>query len=99
MKTTYSQTPGARRQRERRLLVPGLADKLNADKARRRAKHKESEVLKFRSMFRRRDDRFLQQVAHHLSRGRDPGRIAVWLNEPESRVLAAIAEIKSAKPI
>ncbi len=92
---TYSQSPQAIRKRARRLLEPGFSDQENAGNARRRAKRKETKVAQLRDLYRCRKDLFTKQVAHHLSRGRDSGRIAVWLNEPESRVLDAIAEIRA----
>lgn len=38
---------------------------------------------------------YLDQVRHHLSRGRDAGRIAVWMGSPVSRVQEAIEVINN----
>jgi hypothetical protein len=98
MKTEYSQTPKARYMRER-ALDPLLAARDEESKIRSRNKKKQKQAIWNQSMFRRTDARFLEAVSHHLSRGRDAARIAVWLNEPMSRVEAAIAEIRKGESV
>ena len=82
-----------------RALDPVLAARDEASKARYDNKRRQSRAVWSQSVFQRTDVAFQNAVAHHLDRGRDAARIAVWLNEPMSRVEAAIAEIRKGESV
>lgn len=42
----------------------------------------------------RRQKAILNEVAHHLKRGRTPERIAVWMNKPMSIITQAILRVQ-----
>lgn len=99
LRDSYSQTTAARYQRERKLRDVAFLEKQNASSRRCHNAKRAKEVKMGALMTNMRSETALdKEVAHHLARGRDAGRIAIWMGLPTSTINEAIERLSATNP-